>query len=285
MLTFTIGHAAAYSYAMRVTYTAPRPLLSLVVSGLDLFSYPGQTLEHAAPLLLLIPQGTAVSFDFSPKRLNYGVLLDRVDIRMGNAHGIVEIRNHGNWTAMPMVKTVEAGALREWRNRFEQIVEAHRAPSPSRTLRAEAHVVSAILWLLDTEAAPVPRTPAGRLKALIETDPAGRESLEKLCARCRYSSDHLRVLFEREFGMTPKAYRERCRMTRAMELIGRSTLSIKEIADRLGFTHASHFSTVFRATIGITPREAIRSHRGTNILASYDRFPPTSTDKSRSRNG
>jgi AraC-like DNA-binding protein len=263
MFTFEMGHCDTYRYSMNMIYTLKFHLLSLVVSGLDLFRYSGQTIEHPGPLIFLIPKGVLTTFVFSEPRLNYGIILMSRDIHRSRTPGSVDIQNHGTWNSLPIARSVRPEHVEEWQNKFEQIVEGYRHPTPFQTLRAERNILDAVLWLLDQTPAPAPGTPARQLKTLIEVDLAGRESIEELCARCHYSPDHLRLLFEKEFGISPKAYREQRRMSRAMELIVNTSLSAKEIAHQLGYTQASNFSSAFRSTIGISPREAIRSHRCT----------------------
>ena len=105
-------------------------------------------------------------------------------------------------------------------------------------------------------------TPAGRLRELLD-DPAHRdEDLRALSRKLHYSDKHLRMLFQREFFVSPKQYRDRQRMARAMELIAGTGLSIKEIASELGFKHLSHFSMAFRRTMGLSATEVIRNQRG-----------------------
>ncbi|MDD5704709.1 MAG: helix-turn-helix transcriptional regulator [Kiritimatiellae bacterium] len=261
MFAFAVHHSAAYSDQMCLTYTVPFHVLSLVVSGLDLFHYPGRVVERAGPIIFLVPKGTRITLHFSRARLNYGIVLNSGDIRLGRAPGTAEVRNDGDWRPMPIAKAVAPKQVDEWRQKFDQTVDAYLNPSPARALRAEMNVVAAVLWLLEGDATPTARTPAARLKALIDADLIGRESLEDLCGRCRYSSDHLRTLFEKEFGISPKAYRDRCRISRAMELIGSGSLSLKEIAAGLGYANASHFSSAFRRTIGISPHRVFKSYR------------------------
>jgi AraC-like DNA-binding protein len=68
-------------------------------------------------------------------------------------------------------------------------------------------------------------------------------------------------MFLKTFGISPQAYRIRRRMSRAMELMTSSPLSLKEIGFELGFKHQSHFSALFRKTYGVSAREMIKKIR------------------------
>lgn len=52
--------------------------------------------------------------------------------------------------------------------------------------------------------------------------------------------------FKKATGLTPKAYTREVRLARAEELLSGSSMSIKEIAARLGYFSAGHFSQEFR---------------------------------------
>ena len=63
--------------------------------------------------------------------------------------------------------------------------------------------------------------------------------------------------FRREFrlrtGIPPRQYLLRIRMQRAQRLLGSSNDSLKQIADRLGFSSAFHLSSAFKAEFGTAP--------------------------------
>ena len=79
-------------------------------------------------------------------------------------------------------------------------------------------------------------------------------TLDDLCAQCSYSKQHLIRVFREEFGKTPKAYISEHRINCAKELIYRDPyLSIKEVADEMGFEDAHYFTRLFTKIAGISP--------------------------------
>ena len=68
--------------------------------------------------------------------------------------------------------------------------------------------------------------------------------------------------FKQATGSSPHSYLVEARITRAKELLCKSSVSITEVALRSGFASSSHFSVTFRRVTGLTPREFRKSQRG-----------------------
>jgi len=266
-----LRHVVVCRFAQETRYVVPCPTLSFTLAGLEFHESPGFRLAAGATGLLLTPQGLPIHFRFNDRRENYAVLFDSGDVRPGAAPDRVELRQAGEWLSVPAFVPVDAGRLDGWRLELERIRTAFLMPTAKNRLRAELGVLNLFRLLVDETPAAAGRSPAEQLKNLIDADSAGRRTTDELCAACRYSPDHLRLLFTKEFGVTPKQYRMRRRMAEAMEWIAGSRLSAKEIAGRLGFLQTSHFSAAFRAAHGLAPREAIRRFRRTGEHPS----PPT----------
>ncbi|HLL88337.1 MAG TPA: helix-turn-helix transcriptional regulator, partial [Tepidisphaeraceae bacterium] len=73
------------------------------------------------------------------------------------------------------------------------------------------------------------------------------------------------ALFRAHTGTSPMGYVRKVRVDHARRLLADVDLSIKEVAARVGFDDAFHFSKVFRAVDGLAPtryREALLAGRG-----------------------
>jgi AraC-like DNA-binding protein len=68
------------------------------------------------------------------------------------------------------------------------------------------------------------------------------------------SISQLARLFQRQFGVSARAYGEKQRHEHALAALQGSPQTIKEIAFRLGFSSLPHFSAWFRRRHGISPR-------------------------------
>lgn len=72
---------------------------------------------------------------------------------------------------------------------------------------------------------------------------------------------YFRREFKRHTGLSPHRYLAQMRLEKARRMIGSSSESLKEIAERLGFSSQYHFSTAFKRLFGVSPREWRRAAR------------------------
>ncbi len=81
-------------------------------------------------------------------------------------------------------------------------------------------------------------------------------SLSDLCLVSNFSKQHLIRVFRSEFGMTPKAYILSYKINCAKEMFYCNPhLSVKEVADEMGFEDQHYFSRLFAKVSGLTPSE------------------------------
>jgi AraC-like DNA-binding protein len=80
-------------------------------------------------------------------------------------------------------------------------------------------------------------------------------ALATLSAAVGCSRSRLAEVFTQEVGLPPMAWLERERMDQAKRLLLASDLGIGEIADRLGYPNAFHFSTRFKRHTGLPPSQ------------------------------
>jgi len=74
-----------------------------------------------------------------------------------------------------------------------------------------------------------------------------------------YHPFYLNRLFKERYGCTLHHYQMQCRIKRACSMLTGTRLSIKEIADSLGFTPGPYFSELFHAMQGMTPTQYRKS--------------------------
>jgi AraC family transcriptional regulator len=87
----------------------------------------------------------------------------------------------------------------------------------------------------------------------MEAEFASDLALSTLAAESGYSRSHFLRIFRADMGCAPHQWLTRLRVERAKEMLGRSSLSLIDIAAACGFSSHSHFSRTFRQTVGVAP--------------------------------
>ena len=96
-------------------------------------------------------------------------------------------------------------------------------------------------------------------KAFMEKFYSNRVELNDLAKAAFMSRFHYVRMFQRMYGLTPRAYLRDLRISKAKSLIKKG-LSITQVCFEVGYESASTFSSVFKKCTGYTPREYKRLH-------------------------
>lgn len=91
-------------------------------------------------------------------------------------------------------------------------------------------------------------------------------TLAEMAAYAGLSESQLSHLFRQQIGHSPLAYFIRLKMQHACSLLATTRLSIKEIANAVGYEDAYYFSRLFKKYIGVSPSE-FRSELGVSKTA------------------
>jgi len=100
----------------------------------------------------------------------------------------------------------------------------------------------------------------------LESDLAGKLSLEQLAAEFGLSVSHFSRAFRTSTGLPPHQWLLRQRVKAAKQLMSVRDLPLSEIAMSAGFANQSHFTRVFSGLVGVSPaawrREALGAPKG-----------------------
>lgn len=64
--------------------------------------------------------------------------------------------------------------------------------------------------------------------------------------------------FRKLFDTTVVGYLNQMRMEQAETLLRTGELSVAEVANKVGYSHLSHFTAAFKRQFGITPSECLK---------------------------
>lgn len=87
-----------------------------------------------------------------------------------------------------------------------------------------------------------------------------RLDIDVLADKACMSKDHFIRVFKREMGETPNVYVTKKKMEKAELLLVTSDLSVKQVADSLGYEDYSYFNKLFKKNAGVTPQQYRMNH-------------------------
>ena len=122
-------------------------------------------------------------------------------------------------------------------------------------LRAEGHRKS--------DFSPLALRRVSECHSYILSHPAGGDGIKALSSRFALSSTLLRSCFKAVYGLPLGLFIRQTRLSHAAQLLAEdSSLSIGEVASRVGYANHSRFASAFRRLYGLTPSEYRRSVAG-----------------------
>ncbi len=90
---------------------------------------------------------------------------------------------------------------------------------------------------------------------VIRQTPMCPPSIEELCKMSAMSQTKLRELFKKVYGIPLGRYIQQCKLEHSLVLLSGNSLSIAEIAEKLGYANTSKFSAAFKKQYKKTPSE------------------------------
>jgi AraC-like DNA-binding protein len=144
-----------------------------------------------------------------------------------------------------------------WLGRLEAIVGSPHQLGLETRLRAIIglqDLLSRMLFRSSFDRGPADHRLVTRACALLEADLERRLTPSQVARQLGCSYEHLHKQFVRLVGMPPMKYRMTRLVQRACRLMAESSLTDKQIADRLGFGSAAYFSRRFHLMTGMSPR-------------------------------
>ncbi len=106
----------------------------------------------------------------------------------------------------------------------------------------------------------LPKHLLARCLDYIQSNLEANLSLQHLAKEAGYSAWHFARLFKQAMGMAPHRFVMNERVKRAKLLLQNTSLSKAEIALMAGFVDQSHLARVFKAHVGMLPREYRQQH-------------------------
>jgi AraC-like DNA-binding protein len=156
--------------------------------------------------------------------------------------------NHPDTIAGHVLLTPSTAALRKIRPALDASVQHYRSTSIHRLPLARCAFETALLHLHETLGSHAPPQDPRLHNALqfIQARLNTPITVADIARAAACSPSQLNSLFRNQLGQSIHAHLHHARMTRAAHLLTHSTLSIKEIADEIGFDNPKYFMNCFK---------------------------------------
>ncbi len=119
------------------------------------------------------------------------------------------------------------------------------------------------------------RDEAEELRGILSSQPGHRHALDGLSRRLESTPFRLCRSFRAATGTTIHRYLTHLRLQQALGRLADGAPDLTSLAFDLGFSSHSHFTSVFRKHLGMSPDEVRRASRGRDLPSLGSRFAPT----------
>ncbi|QJD87668.1 AraC family transcriptional regulator [Cohnella herbarum] len=146
---------------------------------------------------------------------------------------------------------------------FQELAELHMSEAFISRIREKAVLLEIIAVFL-TEAEGNIRVVTGRLadmerlnriEQFVGDHLSEPVTLEQIAKSIHLHPNYVVRYFNKHFGVSPLKYLNRKRMQKAKELLGSTSLTVKEVAERVGYPDTTHFAKAFRKESSCSPTE------------------------------
>lgn len=252
------GHPPDHAFSWEKGRVLASMQLILVTDGAGVFESRATGIRDVAAgtVLILLP---GVWHRYRPAA-GAGWVEHWVELRGRSVDALVR---QGVFAAAKAVQRVERAT--ELRGLFDGIHRrmrdgAARACDPERA----AHGMQVLALLADNGRPPAePRSMAAhieRAERLIADRLGEAPAMTEIARELGVAYSYFRREFKRHTGLSPQRYLSHLRLEKARRIIGGSDLTLKEIADELGFCSPYHLSAAFRRHFGLPPEAWRRQH-------------------------
>ena len=152
------------------------------------------------------------------------------------------------------MQPIHLPSLDHLRENFKALYDIIGNKNPQSMSQAVG-IAFSILNYLAMYAVEKENTPAllNVLKSRFSNDFSNRIDLESAAKEYGISTKTISRMFKYHLGVTPGEFRRTARNAAACRLLKTTNLSVKEIADQLGYSNQFHFSSVFKKENGKSP--------------------------------
>lgn len=224
-------------------------LLWCVLDGVGRAWIGGREMALGPGTCLLLEPGSALTATHDPKR-RLRVFYLHLDL-----FDAANRRLDGTGVALPPPPVV-VDDLAAFEPLARQVVAGHAAGTASGRVRRDLALRLMLLHIAAAAARPAGRGDGTRLAAALQAvqeNPGRPWTVPEIAAQAGLSVSQTARRLRRLTGQSPQEYVIRARIERARRLMQETPLSLKQIAESLGYTDVYFFHRQFKAVTGATP--------------------------------
>lgn len=221
----------------------------LKVDGQEMYPVPGE--------LCLMPAFTQQSYSYLPGKKPYLKYWCHFTASIGPFDLF-------QWIGVPL--RITTADQEEMTALFKLLVSLRSNPSLISRLREKSVMLEIIARYLEHVPITILQHRSEDMKRIqfiqeyIDSHLEDSLKIEDMAKAAHLHPNYFIAYFKKHFGMPPLKYVSRKRADKARILLTTTTLSIKEIADQIGFKETNHFAKFFRKEAGQSPTEYRANH-------------------------
>jgi len=224
-------------------------LVWCVLDGVGTAWIKGREIALVPGTCLLLEPGSALAATHDPKRRLrvFYMHIDFLDAQ-GRALTAAEV----TLPALPPI----VSDLSVFEPLTRQVVAGHRAATETGRLKRDFALRLAFLQIHEAAQAHPARSDGTKLAAVllaVNENPGLAWTVPEIATQAGLSVSQTARRIRELTGQSPREYVIRARIDRARRLMEESTMSLKQIAESLGYTDIYFFHRQFKAIAGVTP--------------------------------
>lgn len=267
-MNISVTSSALYTHEQILCQETQCVFLGLVISGVNYMNFYAPDGRHIGDVkdmsLFLLPPGSMIDFSFNKQRKNYVTFCWIDGLRWNSRDMTIEFYDREQCIELPHIVPVSPVRSEYLSEIFRRTAELLDSAIPADAKAAELLMLSVIAEFIEHSGRRnlqhIPQKLESFKKA-IDADDAFERKLEDIMADFDYTSMHLRRLFLQYYQTNPAEYRARLRFARIREMLLKTDLNFKEIADAVGMANVTHLHSFVKKRSGMTPKQLRHSLR------------------------
>lgn len=228
-------------------YSSRHQMLVMAPQGEIIYKSPEQRFCLKKNNILIIPQGQEFYFETSTRPFYRKLVLFILGVNLPGIMETLEL-NRMEMIAVPDIEPYVREILK---------LDGMIAARNEKDMAKMSGMTLELLYELAGCKARVDESlmMARIVKSRLVADLENPDAVSKIAKELRLNIRTLNRIFQEKFNMAPREFRLNYRIEKAKDFLCRSDMTVKEIAQKLGYCNQFYFCNEFKRATGISPRD------------------------------